>query len=492
MPTRPIPPRKDQRWGYDPQPGDLGYTMGSMGGYLRMEGDVPSGHAGAANAENFAWAAKGAVESAIQSQDESLKIPARLGNLRLASGGLHLYRRGTHDIEHGGDAAQRVADRRGAGRGEAAGRDQARAAAGSRGAPNRGDGAVAGPGFHGGHDPGSPREGRVAIAAETVAGVSDGGGGFAGAGAAFGGGGSEGGGAGGDLEPASGGEVSAHRFEDEEGVRVRDVAEVSGLPEEAVVAQVRQIRGEAGLRPPAATRPSALPWIAGGVVAGGARGDRLASASGVFRRVSASGRRERSAESADLHAHGNLNERRGDASARIERGGDRSGEGVHRLLGVRGREAGDPLPDGGGPSHEVHGGAGAGVERRGSGDDARSAAGTRYMSFSGETVEPRPGFARVSLYGWAGVASAWVARPLTAEGEVQLRALAQRLLAGDEEGPGRGAGDSAGHARRRPGAAAGILDPVRGASVRLPRGTAASRSRTCRWRRWRVGWRRRS
>ena len=74
VPTRPIPPRKDQRWGYDPQPGDLGYTMGSMSGYLRMKGDVPSGHAGAANAETFAWAAKGAVESAIKSQDESLKI----------------------------------------------------------------------------------------------------------------------------------------------------------------------------------------------------------------------------------------------------------------------------------------------------------------------------------------------------------------------------------------------------------------------------------
>ena len=225
--------------------------------------------------------------------------------------------------------------------------------------------------------------------------------------------------------------MSGHRF-DEEGVRVRDVAEVSGLPEEAVVAQVRQIRGEAGLRPAAAARPSALPWIAGAslLVALGVTAWRLHPEAFVAPSIQDFGSVRRNPSFSPLTGTSTSDAEPLPMGLKAVAIGQEKAFTADSPYEAWKRSI--PYPT---AVDRLTRSTAALVralsqEER---DDARAAAGTRYMSFSGETVEPRRGFARVSLYGWAGVASAWVARPLTPEGEVQLRALAQRLLAGTKK-----------------------------------------------------------
>ena len=252
--------------------------------------------------------------------------------------------------------------------------------------------------------------------------------------------------------------MNEHRLE-EEGVRVRDVAEVSGLPEEAVAAQVRQIRGEAGLRPPEGARSSALPWLAGAslLVAVGVTTWRLHPEAFVAPPIPNLGSVRRNPSFSPLT-------------------GTSTSDAEPLPMGLKAVAIGQEKAFTADSPYEAWKRAipyPTAVDRltrstaalvralsREERDDARAAAGTRYMSFSGETVEPRRGFARVSLYGWAGVASAWVARPLTTEGERDLRALAERFLA-----KAKGAQDEA--LAIPTDTLAGVVGPPPGFSIRF-------------------------
>ena len=221
-------------------------------------------------------------------------------------------------------------------------------------------------------------------------------------------------------------------FEPGEGaVSVRDVAEATGMSESDVLANLRSIRAESAFREPDRAKPSALIWIAGATLAFGAGVTwfRLRSTEVPIPQLKPpvtvahpelpDKYKTTPLVSMDLQSYPFAPP----SGLRVEAIGqstDVLGDGMQAKVTPVGYAA---TVDGLCRSAE---GVIAYLIPRDS--DSRKQPNARYHGMNGGIFSPRPGFVHLSMFGWAGNETDWIAVPLTEAGRNQIRQLAVNLL----------------------------------------------------------------
>lgn len=214
---------------------------------------------------------------------------------------------------------------------------------------------------------------------------------------------------------------------------MRDVSEATGLSEDDVAAHLKRIRGERAFSDPPRERPSALPWIAGATLLLGV---------GV------------TAWRFHVRAPDEFHPLPMSSSLPISPSTVRTPQATHLTVNFDGgQEPGgllgfqvEAITQ---TSDHARGGMGqavkalpyetvrdalalAGEETVGSAlaqDGGQSAPpNARYQAMQGGAFSPRPGFAHVTMSGWAGSETGWIAVPITDASRADLRAMAERLL----------------------------------------------------------------